>query len=134
MALSREKFRELEEFVGPDYISDDPALLDSYVYPMASTSLHQGPSYDTVTPRGQAVLLPGSVEEVQAIVKVCNKYRIRFKASSTFWSAMGMETPLFSLLLLALASRLMQERDGSFPWSAVLAWRFPLRLSWRSTD
>ncbi len=35
------------------------------------------------------MLLPGSTEEVQAIVKVCNKYKVKFKASSTFWSAMG---------------------------------------------
>lgn len=89
MALSREKYQALEDIVGPENISDDPALLDSYTYPMATTSLHMGPCYNTFTPRGQAVLLPGSTEEVQAIVKVCNKYKIRYKASSTFWSAMG---------------------------------------------
>ena len=89
MALSREKYQALEDIVGSDYISDDPALLDSYTYPMATTSLHIGPCYSTFTPRGQAILLPGSTEEVQAIVKVCNKYRIKFKASTTFWSVMG---------------------------------------------
>ena len=29
---------------------------------------------------------------MQAIVRVCNKYKIRFKASSTFWSAQGFPT------------------------------------------
>ena len=33
--------------------------------------------------------MPGSTEEVQKIVKVCNKYKIKYKASSTFWGAMG---------------------------------------------
>ena len=33
--------------------------------------------------------MPGSTEEVQAIVKLCNKYKIKFKASTTFWSAQG---------------------------------------------
>ena len=32
------------------------------------------------------VLLPGSTEEVQAIVRLCNKYKIKYKAASTFWS------------------------------------------------
>ena len=89
MALSREIYQAFEDIVGPEYISDDPALLDSYTYPMATTSLHMGPCYNIFTPRGQAVLLPGSTEEVQAIVKLCNKYKIKFKASSTFWSPMG---------------------------------------------
>ncbi len=89
MALPREAYQELENIVGPENISDDPALLDCYRYPLTHTAIHLGPYYGVYTPRGLAVLLPGSTEEVQAIVKVCNKYKIKFKASSTFWSAMG---------------------------------------------
>lgn len=88
MALSRDIYQEFEDIVGQRYISDDPALLDSYTFPLMSTSLHLGP-FNTYTPRGLAVLLPGSTEEVQAIVRVCNKYKLKFKASSTFWGAMG---------------------------------------------
>jgi glycolate oxidase len=89
MALKKEVYQELEDVVGRNNISDDPALLDSYRYPLTHTAIHLGPYYGVYTPRGAAVLLPGSTEEVQAIVKVCNKYKIKFKASSTFWSAMG---------------------------------------------
>ena len=89
MALSREVYGALEDVVGPDNISDDPALLDSYRYPLSHTAIHIGPYYRVYTPRGEAVMLPGSTEEVQAIVKLCNKYKIKFKASSTFWSAWG---------------------------------------------
>ena len=89
MALTRESYRAFEDVVGPRNISDDPALLDSYRYPLSHTAIHLGPYYRVYTPRGEAVLLPGSTEEVQAIVKLCNKYKIKFKASSTFWSAMG---------------------------------------------
>jgi hypothetical protein len=89
MKLSKEAFQALEDIVGQDNISDDPALLDTYRYPLSHTAIHLGPYYKVYTPRGAAVLLPGSTEEVQAIVKVCNKYKIKFKASSTFWSAMG---------------------------------------------
>src|SRR5512136_351060 len=89
MSLTKEQYQAFEDIVGPDYISDDPALLDSYTFPMDITSLHMGPCYKVFTPRGQAVLLPGSTEEVQSIVRLCNKYKIKFKASSTFWGAMG---------------------------------------------
>lgn len=87
MTLPMEVYKALENIVGASNISDDPAVLDSYRYSLAHTAIHLGPFYNTFTPRGAAVLLPGSTEEVQAIVKLCNKYKIKFKASSTFWSA-----------------------------------------------
>ena len=89
MSLSREVYQALEDIVGQDNISDDPALLESYRYSLSHTALHLGPYFSTYTPRGEAVLLPGSTEEVQCIVRACNKYRVKVKASSTFWSAMG---------------------------------------------
>src|SRR4030043_129989 len=89
MALSREAYQAFEDIVGPENISDGPALLDSYRYPLSHTAIHLGPYYRVYTPRGDAVLLPGSTEEVQKIVKLCNKYKIKYKASSTFWGGMG---------------------------------------------
>ena len=89
MTLPRNIYTALEDIVGTANISDDPAVLDSYRYSLAHTAIHLGPYYNTFTPRGSAVLMPGSAEEVQAIVKLCNKYKIKFKASSTFWSAQG---------------------------------------------
>jgi len=89
MTLSKEVYRLFEDIVGTDNITDDPAVLDSYRYPLSHTAIHMGPYYRVYTPRGAAVLLPGSTEEVQAIVRLCNKHRIRFKPSSTFWSAWG---------------------------------------------
>jgi len=89
MTLPKNVYKALEDIVGTAHISDDPAVLDSYRYSLAHTAIHLGPFYNTFTPRGAAVLMPGSTEEVQAIVKLCNKYKIKFKASSTFWSAQG---------------------------------------------
>ena len=89
MPLARGIFQTLEDIVGTENISEDPAVLDSYRYSLSQTSIHLGPFYNTFTPRSEAVLLPGSTEEVQAIVKLCNRYKIKLKASSTFWSAMG---------------------------------------------
>jgi glycolate oxidase len=89
MTLAKNVYKALEDIVGARNISADPAVLDSYRYSLAHTAIHLGPFFDTFTPRGAAVLLPGSTGEVQAIVKLCNKYKIKFKASSTFWSAQG---------------------------------------------
>ena len=89
MSLAKNIYTALEDIVGAENVSDDPAVLDSYRYSLAHTAIHLGPFFDTFTPRGAAVVLPGSTEEVQAIVKLCNKYKIKFKASSTFWSAQG---------------------------------------------
>jgi glycolate oxidase len=87
MTLASNAYHALEDIVGAEHISEDPAVLDSYRYSLAHTAIHLGPYYDTFTPRGEAVLLPGSTEEVQAIVRLCNEFNIRFKAASTFWSA-----------------------------------------------
>ncbi|MGE5123089.1 MAG: FAD-binding oxidoreductase, partial [Acidobacteriaceae bacterium] len=89
MTLPKKVYHALTDIVGSENISTDPAVLDSYRYSLAHTAIHLGPYYDTFTPRGAAVLLPGSTEEVQAIVRLCNQHKIKFKASSTFWSAQG---------------------------------------------
>ena len=88
MALSREIYAAFEAIVGKRNISEDPGVLETYRCAAAQSSAHYGP-YDHKTPRPQAVLLPGSAEEARSIVKLCNKYDIKFKAATTFWSAMG---------------------------------------------
>ncbi len=75
MALDSEVYRALEDVVGPENISADPAILASY-----TRSFH-GP-----LPGFAAVILPQNTDEVQAIVKLCNRYEIKFMASSTGWT------------------------------------------------
>ncbi len=87
MTLAKEIYQQFENAVGPDNISDDPAVLDTYVTPMAQSQHHMGPAYGVTTPRGLAVIMPGSTEEVQSIVRLCNKYKIKFHAASTFWTS-----------------------------------------------
>lgn len=89
MPLAANVYQALEDIVGARNVSQDPAILESYRYSLSHTANHLGPFYGVYTPRGAAVVLPGSAEEVQAIVKLCNKYGIKFKASSTFWSGQG---------------------------------------------
>ncbi|MCL2111845.1 MAG: FAD-binding oxidoreductase [Clostridiales bacterium] len=88
MALSRDFFRALEDIVGKRNVSEDPAVTENYRCITAQSSAHYGP-VNTRTPKPLAVVLPGSTEEVQQVVRLCNKYKVEFKAATTFWAAMG---------------------------------------------
>ncbi|MGE5423570.1 MAG: FAD-binding oxidoreductase [Ignavibacteriales bacterium] len=88
MALSKEIYQAFEDVVGKNNISGDAAVLESYRVVPSQSSDHRGPFFQK-TPLPQAVILPETTEEVQLIIKLCNKYGIQFKASSTFWSVMG---------------------------------------------
>ncbi len=96
MTLNNEIYQQLEEIVGKRNISGDAAILESYRVIPAQSSDHRGP-YSQKTPTPQAVILPGSTNEVQAIVKICNQYGIQFKGATTFWSVMGYIGSDFSI-------------------------------------
>ena len=83
MALSREIYQALEAIVGKRNISDNIGVLETYRSIPAQGSAHYGPS-EHWTPLPQAVVLPGNTEEIKNIFRICNKYGIEFKASSTF--------------------------------------------------
>jgi glycolate oxidase len=77
--LKPEVYQALEDIVGPKYLSQEPANLETYCFACFT---------DLVVPgkfgiRPLAVILPGSTKEVQAVVKACNRYRVVFKAHST---------------------------------------------------
>ena len=83
MLKDRGVAKVFESIVGPDNFSEDPAIVSSYTF---QTTAHMGADllkdmYDLV--KMGAVIMPGSTEEVQAIVRVCNRYRINYKAFST---------------------------------------------------
>jgi glycolate oxidase len=82
MAFQRNIYKALEDVVGPEYISEDPVILDSYAWRSGMATLH-----DRFVPRYEAVTLPKDTGEVQAIVKLCNKLKIQFTASSTGWGS-----------------------------------------------
>lgn len=87
MALDRNTYRALESIVGAENISEDPAILLGYAF--SPFGLY--PETGKFTPaRPEAVLMPGTLEDVQGIVITCNKYNVRFKAHSTGWGPWGL--------------------------------------------
>jgi len=84
MALERKVYSALESIVGPENITEDPAILLVYRYQRA-VSRYVPDSGRFWTYVSEAVVLPGSAEEVIDIVKLCNRYKVKFKAFSTGW-------------------------------------------------
>ena len=80
MTLKRDQYLALEDIVGPEYISEDPEILYPYSW---RSGLYAPPIH--FSPLFEAVILPRTTEEVQRIVKLCNKFTIQFKPSSTGW-------------------------------------------------
>ena len=86
MPIPREAYQALENVVGPDWISEDPAVCHAY--------RRGGWFFMTLDyPKGcvppACVVLPSSTEEVQAIVRICNRYKIPFVPVGSGWVAFG---------------------------------------------
>lgn len=77
MTLKRDLYIALEDILGPDYVSDDPAITETYANPVRRGQ--------PLTPRFEAITLPDGTQQVQAIIKLCNKHKVQYKASSTGW-------------------------------------------------
>ncbi|MHA1271216.1 MAG: FAD-binding oxidoreductase [Candidatus Helarchaeota archaeon] len=85
MVLEHEILIELQNIVGINNVSDNEVITDTYAYnwcaEILNTAEHNQISQYSIRPI--AVILPSTVEEVQQIIKVCNKYNLSFKAQST---------------------------------------------------
>jgi glycolate oxidase len=78
MKLSNEEYKALEDIVGPEYITQEPVIMESYNQIWGNKLAFGDKRHNPPA----AVLLPANTAEVQAIVKFCNKAGILFKASA----------------------------------------------------
>jgi glycolate oxidase len=78
--ISDAAYRDLEEAVGPENVSREPALLDGYAW---QPTINDDPAKWVRRP--VAVVLPASTEEVQAVIRACNAQGLKFKGFSTGW-------------------------------------------------
>jgi glycolate oxidase len=83
--LDKAILKEFESVVGTDNIDDGEVITNVYAYNwcMEIFNYMDGKEPIPFSPIPKAVILPSSTEEVQNIVKLCNKYGIVFKAQST---------------------------------------------------
>ncbi len=95
MAIDRRAYEAISLVVGEKNISEDPAVIQSY---MLQVSFGTSPS--KIASSGlEAVVLPGSTEEVQSIMEICTRYKIKFKAHSVGWGLHAIPLRKGSILL-----------------------------------
>ena len=70
MSLSVEIYKELEAIVGCENITDKPHIL--------AGNRAKTPDYPLEYKSAEAIVRPGNTDELQAVVKLCNKYGIIF--------------------------------------------------------
>ncbi len=110
MALARDFYRALEDLLGPENISEDPVVTESYSFPIRKAMM---PETVTYMPRFEAITLPGNTKEVQAIVKLCNKHKVQYKASSTGWLYCDPTGPNCIKLDLRRMNRILEINEKS---------------------
>jgi glycolate oxidase len=90
MGISREAYKVLEDIVGPEYLSEDPVDMEAYRGGLEGYGASMG--FAKVMSRyPAAVIMPKTTEEVQRIVKACNRYKVPYIAVSTmFWLAQSV--------------------------------------------
>ena len=95
MTISNEAYKALEDIVGLEYISREPADLDSYCFVWGNELLYG----DKFSPRPPAVIMPENTEEVSAIVKTCNRFGLKYRAHATGFevAALSSETPFIPI-------------------------------------
>jgi glycolate oxidase len=80
--IDKKAYKELEAVVGPENITNEPVICDTY----AVQPFHRADTEKWIF-RPIAVVLPGSTEEVAAIMKIFNKYKLKYKSHSTGFGA-----------------------------------------------
>jgi FAD/FMN-containing dehydrogenase len=80
--ITKEVYSLLENIVGSEYISKDPAICEGYR--SGPGGYEDGLGYERVmTKIPGCVLMPACTEEVQKIVKICNRYDVPYVPYST---------------------------------------------------
>jgi hypothetical protein len=97
MPIGDEKHRviydELVNVLGPEYVTDDPAVIEAY------SRESQTPSFLT---RGRAefIILPGNTEDIQQVVRLANRYKFPFSVlgSGLYFTTTAAIKPYWCML------------------------------------
>jgi len=88
MSIPQIAYNVLESIVGPENISQDP--IDCEAHTPGPNGFETDLGVATILKTPGAVIFPATTEEVQKIVKACNRYKLPFIPVSTqWWSGRG---------------------------------------------
>lgn len=102
MALPEHIYKILENVVGPENISDRQYILAAY--------RHWSPQSPQKPASPGAVILPGSTEEVQDIVRICNRYNIGYMAETSLFG-MGSTEPGTLILSMRRMNKILEINE-----------------------
>lgn len=105
MSLPDDVYRMFEAVVGSPYISSRPHILAAY--------RHTSPQDIQKPASPDAVILPGNAEEVQAIVKICRQFDIRYNpVTSLHWAGMPPDGRTKITLSLRRMNRILEINEA----------------------
>jgi glycolate oxidase len=102
MSLTRQIYQMIENVVGPDNISDKEHILAAY--------RHWSPQSPQKPSSPAAIILPGSIEEVQSIVRICNRYNIGYTAQTSLFG-MGFFRPGTVILNMRRMNKILEINE-----------------------
>lgn len=70
---------DLVECLGEQWVATDPCILDTYAWQMNAETV----SDTRYLERFKAIVLPENTEQVAAVVRICLKHRVQYKATAT---------------------------------------------------
>jgi hypothetical protein len=109
MALPNEAYQAFQSIVGPDFVSDDPAIVNAD-RPKGRLKSKEIKLYKPV-----CSIEPETTEEVQGIIKVCNRYGLPFAATSSLGSdPPGVERQNVVFIDLKRMRKLVIDDDNLF--------------------
>jgi glycolate oxidase len=118
MAIVKEAYKALEAVVGAKYLSDDPVICEGYR--SGPAGYEAGLGYERVmTKIPGAVIMPRTTEEVQKIVRICNRYTVPYVPYSTGFYGPRSHPHIEGALLVDL-KRLNDFEFDEKHWYAVL--------------
>mgnify|MGYP001030302158 CR=1 FL=1 len=82
MSFPKVAYQNLQSIVGPEYISDDPAVCQAYLRGGEGVGM-----WDIGRRPPSCTVLPENAEQVQIIIKLANRYKLPFIPISTFMIA-----------------------------------------------
>ncbi len=100
MSLPPDAYNALAKIVGPEFISDKEYILAAY--------RHAPPGTPQKPFSPEAVILPSSTEEVQAIVKTCNRYGIKYTAMTSLLNIGRAIQPGMLLINMKRMNRILE--------------------------
>jgi len=104
MSLPEHIYKAFENVVGQDNISDRPHILAAY--------RHGGPASTKKPESPEAIILPSSTAEVQAIIRLCNKYHIKYAALTSVLSVGRISQPGMVILQMSRMNKIQEINEA----------------------